>query len=519
MLLDADEDLCGLCSEHTCSYWCEDCAKWLCSRCKSIHLKLALDKPHTIKSVDEVCNEVRKKLDELTSPLRDRLSEQKQNLDALSQAIQQQEKEQEKSLEESKQLRLKLIDNLNKSFDLIDSRISNIGGQHNRSLTDVKLRKQREFDFLSFNVNRLAEKFDQNNLSLAMKGQTLLDMASTLDDATLKGDAIAIHETTVDLTKNTATEINDELTMKLYDANTGGKLSLRDLAARKFTMLVAVDLEQIPISVLEINEELWCLEFFGVIEIFDNDLRRTRKLNNAVWGHVRDVIALPNDKLVLSGSNGLFEIKSSGEVIRKIASGNFLSCSYVDNKVHGFTNCEWEHGEICTPIGPDVEETSGIIHGFIYSPDQRVSCPQQNDDALKMSTGERSHTIRTREDLIYACSSDEHVIHVLPFKDRIYPQLSLGSGFFESTVVTSYGKFGSKAPGELFQPRLGAVDDDGTLLIADEMNNRLQVVDKDSQWTVLDLEPPVLYPLGAVTSGQKLYVVSKGNGNKLTLYV
>ena len=168
--------------------------------------------------------------------------------------------------------------------------------------------------------------------------------------------------------------------------------------------------------------------------------------------------------------------------------------------------------------GTDTEETFGTLQVYVYSPEQRDALPKNDVDVLNTSSREEcSCTIRTKNDKIYVCSSNEDIIHVLAPTESEYPQ-GLGDQSLMSTVVESFGKSGSDTPGLLFQPRLGAVDDDGTLLIVDEMNNRLQVVDKDSQWTVLDLEPPVLYPLGAVTCGHKLYVVSKGSGNTLTVY-
>ena len=55
-------------------------------------------------------------------------------------------------------------------------------------------------------------------------------------------------------------------------------------------------------------------------------------------------------------------------------------------------------------------------------------------------------------------------------------------------------------------PYLCMVDGDEGMLIADCNNERLQVRERSGQWSVLDLQPPVIRPNGAVVIDNRLYV-------------
>lgn len=75
-----------------------------------------------------------------------------------------------------------------------------------------------------------------------------------------------------------------------------------------------------------------------------------------------------------------------------------------------------------------------------------------------------------------------------------------------------YGRPGSKVAGELNYPLISDDDDeDGSLLIADSRNNRIQVMTSHGEYTVLKLDPPVTVPRSAVLFNNHLYVMSMNN--------
>ena len=75
-------------------------------------------------------------------------------------------------------------------------------------------------------------------------------------------------------------------------------------------------------------------------------------------------------------------------------------------------------------------------------------------------------------------------------------------------VLQTHGKSGSGPAGELSAPRLCAVDSEESMLVADCVNDRLQVCDVSGQWSVLDLHPPAMTPVRAAVIDNKLYVCS-----------
>ena len=55
-------------------------------------------------------------------------------------------------------------------------------------------------------------------------------------------------------------------------------------------------------------------------------------------------------------------------------------------------------------------------------------------------------------------------------------------------------------------PYIAASDSEGAVLIADMDNYRLQVLSASRKWSIVQLEPGVLQPYGALIVGGKLYV-------------
>ena len=72
-------------------------------------------------------------------------------------------------------------------------------------------------------------------------------------------------------------------------------------------------------------------------------------------------------------------------------------------------------------------------------------------------------------------------------------------------MIDTYGNHGDQK-GEFASPFSCMCDCDSNLLVADRLNNRLQLL-RGKQWSVLQLQPPPSWPSNAVYYGNALYVV------------
>ena len=66
-------------------------------------------------------------------------------------------------------------------------------------------------------------------------------------------------------------------------------------------------------------------------------------------------------------------------------------------------------------------------------------------------------------------------------------------------------------PAVLYRPRLCQLDADGSALVIDCNNDRLQVMSADGTWSVVKLDQAVSYPKGAVWCNGSLYAAYEGN--------
>ena len=75
-------------------------------------------------------------------------------------------------------------------------------------------------------------------------------------------------------------------------------------------------------------------------------------------------------------------------------------------------------------------------------------------------------------------------------------------------LLQTYGTHGRDDAGHFCFPYICADDDDGSVLIADRNNCRLQVMSEQGEFSVLQLQPPVSVPSSAVLFNNQLYVTS-----------
>ena len=74
-------------------------------------------------------------------------------------------------------------------------------------------------------------------------------------------------------------------------------------------------------------------------------------------------------------------------------------------------------------------------------------------------------------------------------------------------LLATYGTNGGRA-GQLIGPRMFDDDDDGSVLISDLLNDRLQVMSELGEFSVLQLQPQVSQPRSAILFDNQLYVIS-----------
>ena len=84
-------------------------------------------------------------------------------------------------------------------------------------------------------------------------------------------------------------------------------------------------------------------------------------------------------------------------------------------------------------------------------------------------------------------------------------------------LLQTYGTRGHDDAGQLACPYISDDYDDGSVLIANWSNNRLQVMSEQGEFSVLQLQPPVSCPRSAVQLNNQLYVTS-GTGNIICKY-
>ena len=73
-------------------------------------------------------------------------------------------------------------------------------------------------------------------------------------------------------------------------------------------------------------------------------------------------------------------------------------------------------------------------------------------------------------------------------------------------LLQTYGVRGCDGAGQLDWPYISDDDDDGSVLITDCGNDRLQVMSEQGEFSVLQLQPPVSRPRSSVLFNKQLYV-------------
>ena len=100
--------------------------------------------------------------------------------------------------------------------------------------------------------------------------------------------------------------------------------------------------------------------------------------------------------------------------------------------------------------------------------------------------------------MLFACLTNEHRVDILSLRGDLLCQA---------------GKQGSDGAGLFKTPFMGATDSEGYALFTDYDNYRLQVLTPQSKWHVVEMEPKVKHPGGAVLMDGIIYV-AEGSKSK-----
>ena len=143
-------------------------------------------------------------------------------------------------------------------------------------------------------------------------------------------------------------------------------------------------------------------------------------------------------------------------------------------------------------------------HGTISILEPHLNQKHTEHPAIKLtSPGGSFHTITIANHTLFLCDRGRNTLYTYSL---------------DGACLRTRGHSGS-ATGEMRGARLCCGDGEGSVLLADRWNNRLQMRDNMGQWHVVDLEPPVHKPVSAVLVGETLYVVSApGSIDKLIRY-
>ena len=161
---------------------------------------------------------------------------------------------------------------------------------------------------------------------------------------------------------------------------------------------------------------------------------------------------------------------SSGNVQSRIIAGNFLSVVAHEDQVCAANWTETNKVFVCKHNGSSWVK----VHSF-------------NVDLKGLIT------LSVKNNQIKCCSA---------YNDKIAVYSLSGE------LLQTFGSHGRGDAGQVNSPYIYDDDDDGSVLIADRNNDRLQVMSEQGEFSVLQLEPPVTRPIRAELCNNRLYVLS-----------
>ena len=162
------------------------------------------------------------------------------------------------------------------------------------------------------------------------------------------------------------------------------------------------------------------------------------------------------------------------------------------------------HNNLVYAVGSARHHTVDVYDSSTWRRLRKMSTPCCSKNNLSL------HTLNATDDRILLCCCDKDKLHVLSHSGELLQ--THGRSRREATDDDIIGQTESGKPvyrpGVFYGPLLCQVDAEGSALVADCGNNRLQVMRADGTWSVVELGQAMSYPRGAVWCNASLYVVN-----------
>ena len=158
-----------------------------------------------------------------------------------------------------------------------------------------------------------------------------------------------------------------------------------------------------------------------------------------------------------------------------------------------------------------MEIVNGSFTSVVIHQDQVYAADCENNQTQVFQHNDTSSTRWTQTRFIDHDFEQKGSSLTLSISNNQLKSCSFGDGSIKvyslsGELLQTYGTPGRADAGQLYSPCIS--DDDGSVLIADCGNNRLQVMSEQGEFSVLQLQPPVTSPLRAVLFKNHIYVTS-----------
>lgn len=227
------------------------------------------------------------------------------------------------------------------------------------------------------------------------------------------------------------------------------------------------------------NNQLWLPTTSGnSIDVYSMSGTLQRSITSDQLQRPRSIHPLDDQNMVLADANGLFLIDSQGKVTRKIMAGDMQD-------VHADGN---------TVVA--LETITLDLHGKVHILNKDKSLNVEKSFLLEKNPAQSIMIVSGNIYVSFTAEEKRYNDFICKY-DR------------NGNKLAQYGKHGSGGPGELYGPVICASDPEGSLLIADVFNKRLQMLDFNGQWSVMmNLYTDIKAVLDAVFDGQQhMYVL------------
>ena len=174
---------CELCVKNKVTHRCNDCEQWICSDCKRSHLRGKTTKTHTIDTLVNKNNALKKSIKEQAENLCQKFEECKKNIDNIQGDIAKTNLNRDTALSVSRNLRALCVKDLNQRFDQIDSEIYASAKLNLQSLEKEKLSFQKDIRETETKWKALDRDIRKQERQIAIEGEKLLTRAKYIAES------------------------------------------------------------------------------------------------------------------------------------------------------------------------------------------------------------------------------------------------------------------------------------------------------------------------------------------------